>query len=468
MKNTTVLSGLGFVVWLLLAGWVGDVSAEPARVVPGSRAEMQLSFAELVDKTSPSVVNIYARRRTRARINPFGDSFFNQFFPGFEMERRENSLGSGVVVDEGGLILTNLHVLEGAEDITVVDYRRREYRAELVQADRNTDLAVIRIDSGRNPLPTLPLGDVNRSKVGDLVLAIGNPFGVAQTVTSGIISGLTRTSVNDNRYQAFVQTDAAINPGNSGGALVNMQGELIGINTAIISPTGSSSGLGFAIPVNMVRPVLYAAREDIPLNRAWLGFEPQAVDWNSAEAIGLSSPRGVLVGDVLAGSPADRVGLKSGDLILKVNDIPLENSSHLYFFIASLVPEYTRTVSFRLHGRASAVDFPVEFPPAEPPLDQRQLKGRHILGGAAILNISPFVTEHFRLPLGESGVMIQTIPARSPAKHFGFQERDILRTLNGYKVESVAQLERMLRQRAPGEWRVRVSRDRKEIEWRIR
>ena len=442
---------------------------EAERTIPRDSRQIALSFAETVEASSPAVVNIYAKRKAKNSFSLFDDSFFRNFFPGFtlETERQENSLGSGVVVDSSGLIISNLHVLQGAEDIVVVTHDRREYQADIVMEDDKTDLAIIRLNDFSGSLPSLPFGDVDNVRVGDLVLAIGNPFGVSQTVTSGIVSGLSRTRLNDHRYQSFIQTDAAINPGNSGGALIDTGGHLIGINTAIISPTGSSTGLGFAIPVNMLKPIVFAVKNDVPLNRAWLGFEPQPVDSASAEALGLYYPHGVLVGTILAGSPADQAGLETGDLILALNDRVLENPNSLRFFMATLIPEHTPTVRLSVQGKEDIL-FPVAFPPAEPPPDRRVIEGRSILSGTAVVNVSPFVTEYHDLPLGTTGVMIQEILSGSPARRLGFQPHDVLIRLNDRTIADVGALVRLMRESRPEKWSVEVLREGKKERWVLR
>ena len=445
------------------------IAHETIREVPQSAAQVTLSFAKTVETSSPAVVNIYTKRRTKKNFGLFENPFFKDFFPGFnfEQERQGNSLGSGVVVDSSGLIISNLHVLQGAEDIVVVTHDRREYQADIVVEDDKTDLAIIKLKDFSETLPSLSFGDVYDVRVGDLVLAIGNPFGVSQTVTSGIISGLSRTQVTENRYQSFIQTDAAINPGNSGGALIDIKGDLIGINSALISPTGSSTGLGFAIPVNMIKPIVFAAKNEVPLNRAWLGFEPQAVDSASAEALGLHYPHGVLVGDVLEGSPADKAGLKTGDLIIAADDNLLETPNSLRFFIATLIPEQTPNVRLKVHGEETEIVFPIAFPPAEPPINRQIIEGRNILSGTAVLNVSPFVTEFHDLPLGTTGVMIQEILQGSPAQRLGFRAGDVVRSLNGRTIANVAALVQLMKKSHPKKWSVEVLREGKIQQWQI-
>src|SRR5262245_38652656 len=290
---------------------VALLAAAPAhaqqRVVPQDRAAIQLSFAPLVKTTAPAVVNIYTKRTVRAATSPLlNDPFFRRFFgdqlPG-QTERVQNSLGSGVIVDPGGLIVTNNHVIKGADQITVVLSDRREFEATVVRADDRTDLSVLKINSGSERLPVLELMDSDDLEVGDLVLAIGNPFGVGQTVTSGIVSAVARTRVGIADYGFFIQTDAAINPGNSGGALITMGGKLAGINTAIFSRDGGSVGIGFAIPANMVQTVVAAAGGQGRIVRPWLGADTQTVTADLATGLGLPRLIGVIVGEVFGGNP---------------------------------------------------------------------------------------------------------------------------------------------------------------------
>ncbi len=294
------------------------------RIVPDSRQEITLSYAPVVKKVIPSVVNIYASRVVQGRqISPFfNDPFFRRFFgdvgPQRERDRVQKSLGSGVIVDGNGLIVTNHHVIDGADEVKVALSDRREFDAKVVLDDEKTDLAVLKIEAGE-ALPALQFDDSDDLEVGDLVLAIGNPFGVGQTVTNGIISATSRTQVGVSDYGFFLQTDAAINPGNSGGALVDMHGRLVGINSAIYSRSGGSLGIGFAIPSNMVRLVVQSAKSGNAIERPWFGASLQAVTADIAESLGLDRPRGCIVGNVYPGSPAARAGLRTGDVVVAVD-----------------------------------------------------------------------------------------------------------------------------------------------------
>ncbi|MBT3702547.1 MAG: trypsin-like serine protease, partial [Alphaproteobacteria bacterium] len=305
----------------------GSKSNKLDRVLPDSRQQVQLSFAPLVKRVRPAVVNIYTRKVVKKSFRSpfFNDPFFKRFFGekfalGAPRERIQNSLGSGVIVRADGLVVTNHHVIKGADEITVALADRREFAAEIVVKDERTDLAVLRIDPRGEVLSHLELIDSDNLEVGDLVLAIGNPFGVGQTVTSGIVSALARTQVGVADFASFIQTDAAINPGNSGGALVTMGGKLAGVNTAIFSRSGGSNGIGFAIPANMVRSVIDGAVSGGEIVRPWLGASGQAVTRDIAQAQGLDRPGGVLINSLFKGGPAQNAGLKVGDIVTAVDD----------------------------------------------------------------------------------------------------------------------------------------------------
>ena len=291
--------------------------------VPESRKQLKLSFAPLVKIAAPAVVNIYTRRviRTRSASPLFNDPFFRRFFGDqFSRERKrvQNSLGSGVLVNSDGLIVTNHHVIDKADEITVVLTDRREFDAEVITRDERTDLAILRIKTEGEKLPFLQLSDSDSLKVGDIVLAIGNPFGVGQTVTNGIVSALARTAQGVTDFGFFIQTDAAINPGNSGGALISLNGRLIGINTAIYSRGGGSNGIGFAIPSNMVATVINGAAQGGKVIRPWLGARGQSIDADIARSLKLPLPSGVIVNTIHDGGPADIAGLRVGDVIITI------------------------------------------------------------------------------------------------------------------------------------------------------
>jgi len=330
-------------VVLLCAGlgpYIFSVQALGENRLPRSREEIHLSYAPLVRKSAPAVVNIYTKRVVQQRRSPFADDpFFRRFFGdafGVPQKRVQNSLGSGVIVRPEGIIVTNHHVIDKADQITVVLSDRRELDAKLILSDEKTDLAVLRVDTKGEPLPFLKVSNSDELEVGDLVIAIGNPFGVGQTVTSGIVSALARAAEGISDFSFFIQTDAAINPGNSGGALVAMDGRLIGVNTAIFSKSGGSMGLGFAIPANMVAKVVDSALHGAKIVRPWFGAAGQEVTSDLAATLGLRRPVGVLISEIYSESPAARAGLKSGDVIVHLNQREVADPKALRFRIATL------------------------------------------------------------------------------------------------------------------------------------
>ncbi|MEM1162538.1 MAG: trypsin-like peptidase domain-containing protein, partial [Pseudomonadota bacterium] len=319
------------------------ISVQQTRVVPQTRTEITLSFAPVVKQAAPAVVNIYTKKVVERRVSPFrGDPFFERFFSdmfprgGRQQRRIENSLGSGVILDESGIVVSNHHVVAGADEITVILQDRREFQGKVIFADEESDLAVVQL-SGASDLPTLTLRDSDTLQVGDLVLAIGNPFGVGQTVTSGIVSGVARSGGTRNQGTGvFIQTDAAINPGNSGGALVDMEGRLVGVNTAILSRSGGSNGIGFAVPANLVGRVVNSARSGATeLVRPWLGLAGQSVSGELASAMGLSTPRGVLIDELHSTSPLRAAGLKRGDIITDLVGTEINTLQELEFRAAT-------------------------------------------------------------------------------------------------------------------------------------
>jgi len=425
-----------------------------------------LSFAPLVRQASPAVVNVFTRKAVRSRgpASPlFNDPFFRRFFgdslgPIRPRERVENSLGSGVIVRPDGLIVTNFHVIEGADAIKVVLSDRREFEATILREDERTDLAILKIDAGDETLPHIALGDSDDLEVGDLVLAIGNPFGVGKTVTSGIVSGLARTQVGISDFNFFIQTDAAINPGNSGGALLRMDGTLAGINTAIFSRSGGSQGIGFAIPSNMVRTVIDGAAAGEALRRAWLGASFETVTAEIAEAIGLPRPEGVILSDIHDQGPARRAGLRSGDIITAFNGQPVFDTEGLRFRVATGIVGDEVQLSVRRPGAVLELSLKLELPPETPPRNERVLEGRHPIAGATVANLSPAVAEEMGRDHFEQGVVVRAIASGSPAHRLSFQVGDVIFAVNDVEVETVAQI-RMLTAAPAPQWTITVRRD---------
>ncbi|MEM9207054.1 MAG: Do family serine endopeptidase [Pseudomonadota bacterium] len=440
-------------------------SRAQTRLVPDTNQQILLSFAPLVEAAQPAVVNVYARQvvQQRQTRSPFmDDPFFRRFFGdrGFGMprERVSNSLGSGVIVDPSGLVVTNFHVIRNATEVRVALADRREIAAEIVLKDERTDLAVLRLDEGGAPYASLELGDSDAVQVGDLVLALGNPFGVGQTVTSGIVSALARNQVGVTDYQFFIQTDAAINPGNSGGALIDMQGQLVGINTAIFSRSGGSNGIGFAIPANMVQLVVASAQTGSRVNRPWIGARFQSVTPDIAEGLGLERPLGALIAGLHPQSPARRAGLEIGDVVTAVDGVEVASPDAFGYRFSTKGTSGDARLSVLRGGDLFDVSIPLMTPPEDPPRDVRELRGRSPIAGSTIANLSPAVVEEFRIRgQAERGVLITQIDPSSPARRFGLRPRDIIRTINGEPVSTTRQLSR-LDQRSRGPWRIQIQR----------
>ncbi|HEX6959662.1 MAG TPA: DegQ family serine endoprotease [Ferrovibrio sp.] len=463
MLKSTFRRRLG-VLAILAAVVLGlQPSGAPAqeRVLPRSRSEIELSFAPLVKRVAPAVVNIYTRRTVRTLPSPlFNDPFFRRFFgdqfPG--AEQQQNSLGSGVIVDPSGLIVTNNHVIRGADEITVILADRREFEATVLRADERTDLAVLRITPGNERLPFLELRDSDDLEVGDLVLAIGNPFGVGQTVTSGIVSAVARTTVGITDYRFFIQTDAAINPGNSGGALVSMDGRLVGVNTAIFSRDGGGSiGIGFAIPSNMVRTVIAGVKSGTKLVRPWFGASGETVTADIAASLGMPRPLGVIIQDVFPGSPAADAGLRRGDIITHIEGREVQDAEALRFRIATQsVGSEVRLTVWR-NGQERNVNVALIAPPETPPRDVTLLRGNHPLAGATVANLSPALADELGLDITPRGVIVLEVRRGSPAQQIRIAPGDVIVRINDRELRTVSDARRAVSQ-AELPWRLQIRR----------
>jgi len=453
------------VLVVLLALSAGDAAAQQ-RQVPASQVEIQLSFAPLVEKSAPAVVNIYTRKQVRNRqITPlFDDPFFRRFFGEFgapldrSQRRQQNALGSGVIVSSDGLIVTNLHVIEGADEVRVVLADRREFEAQVVASDEKTDLAVLRVDAAGKALPHLSFRNSDELKVGDLVLAIGNPFGVGQTVTSGIVSALSRKISGPSDIRAFIQTDAAINPGNSGGALISMDGRLVGINTAIFSNSGGSLGIGFAIPSNLVKAVIRGIGAGGRLIRPWLGASGQTVTADIAQSLGMARPTGVLVNDIYEGASAWNAGIRPGDVILAVNGHEVNDPQDLLYRVATLPIGDTVVLRIANAGVTRAVRLALAPPPEVPARAQRELAGEQPLAGAVMANLSPALADELGLDPFLRGVVVMQIRRGSHAHRAGFQHGDVIAAVNGLTTPTVGEIDGALGA-AVDLWRINFQRD---------
>ena len=432
--------------------------AVPDRRPPADAASMRLSFAPVVKKAAPAVVNVFSRRVVRQQVDPFW-----QMFGVTPRQGVEQSLGSGVVVRSDGVIVTNHHVIEGGTEIMVVLSDRRQFAASVLLDDPRADLAVLKIDTHGQTLPVIAIddGDV---QVGDLVLAIGNPFGVGQTVTNGIVSALARTDVGASNSSFFIQTDAAINPGNSGGPLVDMNGDLIGLNTQILSPTGSSIGVGFAIPAAMVKQVVETAvGGGHSVVRPWLGVRGQEVTGELASSLGLDRPEGVLVAEVYPGGPADRAGLKAEDVIISVDGQAVNDQAGLDYRIGAHHPGDQIALQVRHGARSNAVSVRAEPPLATPSRDERTIVGRNPLGGATVVNLSPAVALDLGVdPFAARGVLVTKLGGDSVAASVGIRPGDLIRQINARPINTTADLQSAL---APsgGGWQVTIQRGDQQI-----
>lgn len=414
------------------------VAAPVFAQVPKSVVEMKASFAPIVKRVTPSVVNVYAARVQKGVRNPLlDDPFFRRFFGGDLGEapdRVQRSTGSGVIVSSDGLVVTNEHVIENMTEVKVALSDKREFDAEIVLKDPKTDLAVLRL-KGVSNLPEIQLGDSDALEVGDLVLAIGNPFGVGQTVTSGIVSALARTQVGASDYQFYIQTDAAINPGNSGGALVDVNGRLIGINSAIYSKSGGSNGIGFAIPVNMVKVVLASAKQGgATVKRPWFGAKLQAVTADLAESLSLDRPIGALVVDTVSGSPASDAGLKAGDVILSVDGQPIDDADAFGFRFATKPIGGKVELKINRKGRVETIQVRTVVAPETKSRDAVTITGRSVLAGVTVANLSPALAEDLNIDATGDGVIITAVKPDSNADNLGLRVGDILVSIDGEEV----------------------------------
>jgi Do/DeqQ family serine protease len=457
------MSAFRFLVALFVLLAAGPANSQERRV-PASAAELKLSYAPIVQRVQPAVVNVYAAKVVQNR-NPFlDDPIFRRFFgvPGQQPEQMQRSLGSGVMVDAAGLVVTNNHVIEGADQVKVSLSDKREFEAEIVLKDSRTDLAVLHLKDAHEKFPTLDFANSDELMVGDVVLAIGNPFGVGQTVTHGIISALARTQVGITDYQFFIQTDAAINPGNSGGALVDMMGRLAGINTAIFSRSGGSQGIGFAIPANMVRVVVASAKSGgKAVKRPWLGARLQGVTPEIAETLGLKLPSGALVASVVPNSPAARGGLRSSDLIVAIDGQAVDDPNAFDYRFATRPLGTTSQIDVQRGGKNLKLTVALETAP-DIGRNEISITGRSPFQGAKVSNISPAVADELHLDVDTEGVVVTDLADGGTAANVGFQKGDIIVSVNNQKILKTSDLEKATRDSARL-WRITLVRGGQQI-----
>ena len=439
--------------WWLAAGlavagilWGGTASYGAERA-PADRTEIELTFAGAVRKALPSVVSIYARRLVRARSsvfdsNPFFREFFGDMFPESTRRRMQNSLGSGILARADGIVITADHVIRGAEEIRVVLADRREYSAEILLSDRVSDLAVLRLEDADEALPAFEVRDADDLEIGDLVLAIGNPLGVGKTVTSGIVSALARSN-GEGTY--FIQTDAAINIGNSGGALIDASGRLVGINTAILTRSGGSDGIGFAVPSNLVMRALEAAlagEEEIP--KPWTGIHGQEVTQDIAEAVGLMRPRGYLINLVDPRSGFSDAGVEAGDVLLAVDGHTVDTRMDLVYRMLVRGPGADATITYLREEREYEAEIPLVVAPWEPAPESRRFGRRYgAFAGAEIAHASPGLAVELGIPsVGIRGVVVVSVEGRAAR---WLRRGDLIRIVDGKRIQTVADFAEAIR-----------------------
>jgi serine protease Do len=438
--------------------------AEPApREIPQTQAQVQLSFAPLVKQVTPAVVNVYATKTEQGFTSPFAnDPFFSRFFGGDLFQSRpqtSQSLGSGVIVDPKGVIVTNSHVVNGADEIRIALNGGREYPVKVLLDDTKSDLAVLQIENiNGKTFPALNFANSDDVQVGDLVLAIGNPFGVGQTVTSGIVSALARTGVETGNFDYFIQTDAAINPGNSGGALVNLQGNLIGINTAIFTRSGGSVGIGFAIPANMAKAVAEAGEKGGPIVRPWFGARLQEVTTDIGDSLNIDPPHGALITDVAPDSPADKAGLKSGDAIIKIDGVDVDAPQGFDFRFATKEIGSQTNLTYVRGGQTADVKVAVAAAPEAGPDQTAEITGNTRFAGTTVALLTPSGAQDLNLPFDSKGVIVTNVAQGSPADQMGLAKGDIILAIDGREIGDVATFKALVSKRTDG-WQIVISRN---------
>lgn len=464
------VSALIVLVSLFVLGNIHPAAAQ-RKEPPPSRAAVHFSYAPIVKRAAPAVVNVYARGRVSNQPPGLaGELLFRDFFRdrfGMSRDRVQSALGSGVIVSPDGVIVTNTHVVKvgATSEIRVVLADRREFDAKIVLQDDKTDIAILRISGGDGKFPSLQFEDSDNLEVGDLVLAIGNPFGVGQTVTTGIVSALGRSEIGRADIQSYIQTDAAINPGNSGGALVDMSGRLIGINTAIYSGSGGSHGVGFAIPSNLVRLYVESALTGKKIQRPWLGARLDSITREIAEGLRLGRLSGALVTRVHTGSPAATAGLEPGDVITKVDGHDVADARAVNYRLATAGIGQVAHIDLIRRGRTISLELPLQPPPPLGPDDVRNLTGDHPLDGARVANLLPHVADE--LDLDETGgTVVLSVRSGSVAERLNLRPGDIIVSIGDQQISTVIELEKMLSVR-PSLWRLLIKRGRQVVQLQI-
>lgn len=471
MGRPTRLFGLAMLWSLLVAsGLLAFQAAADERAVPADAAMVHLSFAPVVREVAPAVVNISAERESAgSALGPLADDpFFRRFFERFDglpspRRRSQTSLGSGVIVEGTGTVVTNHHVVAGADAVTVMLADRREFSAAILRSDEDLDLAVLQLDAGDEVLPAVAYGASDAVEVGDLVLAIGNPFGIGQSVSSGIVSATARSAGGLGLALPVVQTDAAINPGNSGGALVGMDGRLVGINTAILTRGGGSVGVGFAVPADVVRAYVEGRIAPSPAQRPWLGARLQEVDFALALSLGLDRPSGALVADVHPASAAADAGLVPGDVLLAVGDAPTDTMGDVGLRLALAGTDGAVPLSVWRRGSRVELSLAARAAPREPAPERTLLGREHPLAGLEVANLSPSLALDLDLDPFTRGVIVLGVVARSPAARLRLRAGDVLLEVDGRTVDDQGALREAVRGGVEGR-RILIDRDGRRLQ----
>jgi serine protease Do len=454
ITSTPAVFGLAFLVGAAAFGAARETLSPtnpPAslKMADAHEGASRNSYAPVVKSVLPAVVNISSSKLVQAHAESPQDMtpFFRQFFggdgkgnfaPPEPQDHREKSLGSGVIVSPEGYILTNNHVIDGATDVRVTLSDKREFQARMVGSDPKTDIAVLKIEAGN--LSPITIGDSSKAEVGDTVLAIGDPFGVGETVTKGIVSATGRGNLGIEAYEDFIQTDAPINPGNSGGALINDRGELIGINTAIITHgSGGNQGIGFAVPSNLARTVLEEILKNGKVTRAYLGIYPQDVTPAIAKSFGEKDPLGVLVGDVNPSSPAQAAGLERGDIILEVNGKPMADSNQLRMTISMMQPGSEAKLKVVRDGSQREVTVKLrELPTEEAQNNNPSGDEPQATAGVEVADLTPEIAQQLNLPPTTTGVVVERVSPSSPLADSGLKKGDVVQEVNHQPVKNVS------------------------------
>ncbi|HRY08281.1 MAG TPA: Do family serine endopeptidase [Hyphomicrobiaceae bacterium] len=455
---------LGLLVLVVVAGCLMISHAQAQRrEVPNTRQMVQYSFAPVVRKTAPAVVNVYVSSRVTTFNSPFaGDPFFERFFGesfGMPQERVQRSLGSGVIVSPEGVVVTNAHVVKarGEAEIRVALADKREFDAKILMRDETNDIAVLKINAKGQRFDFLEFEDSDSLEVGDLVLAIGNPFGVGQTVTSGIVSALARSGIGKGNASVFIQTDAAINPGNSGGALVDVEGKLVGINSMIYSRTGGSVGIGFAIPSNLVRLYVDSALNGRRVTPPWIGARLEDVTRDLADGLGLTRASGALVARIDSNGPAAKAGLEAGDVITRVDGFEVADARAALYRLTTRGIGKLADLSVVRRGGTTSVKLPLSEPPPPGPDDVRNLSGNHPFDGARVMNLLPGVADQLGIDETE-GVAVLSVRPGSIAARLRLRPNDVIVSVQERRITSIRDLERALDAK-PRVWVLGIKRD---------